>query len=116
MFVAAAVLVGWGASVPWLTNLSPRFVTMKPLTAVCFLFSGGSLSLLVFRSAISTVRSRLAQILALLVAFAGFATVVEFSTGVDFPIENLLFTRALHATGIADPGVFLSLPPSPSLF
>jgi PAS domain S-box-containing protein len=104
MFVSAAVLVGWGANIPWLTNLSPRFVTMKPLTAVCFLLSGCSLSLLVFRSSSAATRARLARVLALVVVFVGVATVVEFCAGVDFPFENFLFAGALHATGIPDPG------------
>lgn len=51
IFVSVAVLIGWGANVPWLTNLSPRFVTMKPFAAVCFLLSGVSLCLLASRSA-----------------------------------------------------------------
>jgi PAS domain S-box-containing protein len=104
MFVSAAVLVGWGANIPWLTNLSPRFVTMKPLTAVCFLLSGCSLSLLVFRSSSAAIRARFARVLALVVVFVGVATVVEFCAGVDFPFENFLFAGALHATGIPDPG------------
>ena len=104
VFVAVAVLVGWGANIPWLTNLSPRFITMKPLTAVCFLVSGGSLSLLVFRSSISTARYRVARILALLVVFVGTATLVGFLAGVDVPLENFLFAGALHTTSIPDSG------------
>ena len=104
IFVSASVLFGWGANIPWLTNLSPRFITMKPLTAVCFLLSGGSLCLLVFRSSIAVARSRLAQVLALLVVFVGVATLAEFTVGVDFPFENSLFPGALGATGIPAPG------------
>jgi PAS domain S-box-containing protein len=104
MFVSAAVLVGWGANIPWLTNLSPRFVTMKPLTAVCFLLSAVSLCLLVFQSPIASTQTRFARVLALVVAFVGVATLFEFSTGVDFPFENFLFAGALQMTGIPDPG------------
>jgi PAS domain S-box-containing protein len=104
IFVSAAVLVGWGAHIPWLTNLSPRFVTMKPLTALCFLLSGGSLSLLVFPLSTAVARARLAQVLALFVVFVGVATLVEFSLGVAFRFEDFLFAGALHATGIPDPG------------
>jgi len=104
IFVSAAVLIGWGANIPWLTNLSPRFMAMKPLTAVCFLLSGASLCLLRLRSSTAVARSRLAQVLALLVAFLGTATLVEYSVGVDFRFDNLFFAGAFHATGIPAAG------------
>ena len=104
MFVSVAVLIGWGAHLPWLTNLSPRFISMKPLTAICFLLSGGSLCLLVFRSSNAVPQSRLAQVLALLVVFVGLATLVEFSAGLNFQFENFLFPDALRATAIPVPG------------
>ena len=104
IFVSAAVLVGWGTHIVWLTNLSSRFITMKPLTAVCFVLSGGSLCLLVFRSSSAVARYRLAQVLALLTVFIGVATFIEFSAGVDFQFENSLFPRALHAIGTSGSG------------
>ncbi|MBV9889168.1 MAG: PAS domain S-box protein [Acidobacteria bacterium] len=104
IFVSVAVLIGWGANIPWLTNLSPRFVTMKPLTAVCFILSGGSLCLLMFRSPGTVVQSRVARLLALLVLFVGVSCIVEFSAGVDFQFETVLFPDTLQATGNAAPG------------
>src|SRR5579871_2575152 len=104
IFVSVAVLIGWATHVAWLTNLSPHFVTMKPLTAVCFMFCGAGLSLLVFPSFRTSAVSRFARMLALLVIFGGVSTVVEFSTGVDFRYENALFASALRATRIPNPG------------
>jgi hypothetical protein len=60
IFVSAAVLVGWGANVPWLTSLSP-------LVAVCFILSGFSLCLLMSRSSTALASARLARVLALVV-------------------------------------------------
>ncbi len=99
MFVSAAVLVGWGAHIPWLTNLSPRFITMKPLTALCFLLSGAALSLLVFRSSTAVVQTRIAQFMASLVVLVGLATLFEYFASVSFPLENFLFSNALQASG-----------------
>jgi hypothetical protein len=45
MLVSAAVLFGWAAGIPWLTGISTRFLTMKPVTAVCFFLCGFSLRL-----------------------------------------------------------------------
>lgn len=104
MFVSAAVLLGWAAHIPWLTNLSPRFVTMKPVTALCFFLSGFSLSLLAHLSSQTAAARRLSQGLSLFVVLVGIATVVEFATDVNLHFENLLFGSALHATGILDPG------------
>ena len=104
IFVASNVLLGWAADIPWLTNLSPRFITTKPLTALCFILSGASLCLLMFRSSSSVARARVAQVLALLVSLVGVFTLIEFTFGVDLRFENILFTPALEATGIVSPG------------
>ncbi len=104
VFVSLAVLIGWAADIPWLTNISPRFVTMKPLTALCFIFSGASLCSLVFSSSTAIARSRFARALALPVVIIGISTVVEFSAGVDFGFEDLVLGPALQATGLPAPG------------
>jgi PAS domain S-box-containing protein len=104
MVVSAAVLLGWAAHIPWLTNLSPRFVTMKPATALCFFLSGLSLSLLAPLSSNSPTRGRVAQGMSLFVVLIGAATVMEFAAGVNLHFESLLFGGALDATGIPDPG------------
>jgi PAS domain S-box-containing protein len=104
MFVSTAVLLGWAAHIPWLTNLSPRFVTMKPVTALCFFLSGFALSLLAPLSSNSAARGRVAQGMSLFVVLIGVATAIEFAAGVNLHFENLLFGGALDATGIPDPG------------
>jgi PAS domain S-box-containing protein len=104
VFVSLAVLIGWATNIAWLTNISPRFVTMKPLTALCFIFSGASLCFLLSRSSTAVARSRFARALALLVVFIGVFTLVEFSLGFDLGFENFIFGTALRATGIPAPG------------
>lgn len=104
ILVPTAVLAGWSFGVPWLTGISSRFVTMKPVTAVCFVFSGFALRLLARGSSPAPANRRLAQISATLVAIVGLGTTVEFASGLDLHVENLLFSRALFATGIPHPG------------
>jgi PAS domain S-box-containing protein len=106
IFVSAAVLVGWGANVPWLTSLSPRFVTMKPLVAVCFILSGFSFCLLISRSSTALASARLARVLALVVFLVGVATLVEYSADVNFHFENFLFASALQTIATSHPGRF----------
>jgi hypothetical protein len=104
MFVSTAVFLGWAANIPWLTSLSSRFVTMKPITVLCFLFSGISLSLLAPTPAMTEARSRLAQAFAVLVVLVGIATTIEFVGTTDLHFEDLLFRHALYATRILYPG------------
>ncbi len=104
MAVSVSVLFGWAFSIPLLTGISVRFVTMKPATAISFFFCSASLSLLVYDSCRHPVRRHLAQLLALFPIFIGFGTITEFIAGTDLHFEALLFRRALLATGIHDPG------------
>jgi len=89
MSISAAVLTGWAVGIPWLLALSPRFVTMKPATAIGFFLSGFSLLLLVTESSLTTVRRRLSQGPAILVALLGIATTIEFATGLTLHFDDL---------------------------
>ena len=98
--ISSAVLLGWTMGISWVLNLSPGFVTMKPVTALCFLLSGVSLSLL----ASSHSLHRLAQVLAILVALVGAASILQVVARLNFGFEELLFRHALFASGIPHPG------------
>jgi PAS domain S-box-containing protein len=104
ILAAVNVLIAWGANITWLTNLSPRFVAMRPLTALCFILSGAPLCLLAFQSSRTLAQSFLARALALIVVGIGVSTVVEFSLGINFRFEDLLASGVLQAAGIPDPG------------
>jgi PAS domain S-box-containing protein len=109
MSVSGGVLLGWALGIPWILDLSPRFVTMKPVTALCFFLSGLSLFLLAPESSLTALRRRLAQFSASLVVVAGIATILEFALSLDLHFESFFFQRALLSTGISDPGR-ISLP------
>jgi hypothetical protein len=100
MFVSAAVLSGWTPGIPWLTRLFSGFITMKPVTALCFFLSGFSLSVLAPESSLTVARRRLAQASAFLVTLVGIATAIEFATGFTLGFEGLLSRLALYATGV----------------
>ena len=104
IFVAVNVLIAWGANITWLTNLSPRFVTMKPLTALCFIVSGAPLCLLAFRSSRTFAQSFLARALALIVVGVGVSTVVEFCVGINLRFEDRLASGVSQAAGIPESG------------
>jgi PAS domain S-box-containing protein len=104
ILIPTAVLVGWGLGITWLTGISSRFVTMKPFTAVCFILSGLSLWLLAPEFSAGSPRRQIGQASAILVALTGLATTLEFASGLNLHFENLLFSAALRATGIPNPG------------
>ena len=104
MIVSLAVLFGWGTGTLWLVGLSSRYVTMKPLTALCFFLSGFALSLLAFESSVTPVRRRLANTCSVLTGLVGLATLFEFASGLDLHFDNLLFRRILYSTGEHNPG------------
>src|SRR5215813_1564847 len=102
--VPLLVLVGWAYGIPWLTGVSLRYVTMKPCTAICFLFCAVSLELLVFEAKLTSTRRRTANVCSLLALLGGVVTIVEATTGSNFGFETLLFHDTLLATRIHDPG------------
>jgi PAS domain S-box-containing protein len=109
MIVSVAVLSGWTPRIPWLTRLFSGFITMKPVTALCFFLSGFSLSLLAPESSLTVARRRLAQVSAFLVTIVGIATTIEFATGFNLGFEGVLSRLALYATGVPN-AARLSLP------
>jgi PAS domain S-box-containing protein len=86
MLFGLAVLVGWGLQVDWLRSVVPGAVQMKANTAVGLLLAGVALWL---RS--GQRRTGTATALSALVFAIGAATLLEYLSGHDFGIDELLF-------------------------
>ena len=88
------VLFGWALDIQIIKGVIPGIgTTMKPNTAVGFLFSGMALSLV---TATRKPWSRRAiQLLALGVLFIGAFTLLEYATGWNLRIDELLFLERL---------------------
>ncbi|BBP04997.1 hypothetical protein TPL01_19290 [Sulfuriferula plumbiphila] len=84
-----AVLVGWVFSVPLLKSVFPGAVEMKANTAVGLVLAAWALFMLGKRP--SQSRSRLAQIVALVVVALGLATLSQYLFGWQLGIDELLF-------------------------
>jgi len=104
VLIAAAVLMGWALDAPWLERLSPQFVSMKPLTAICFVMCGCALWLGRTARFAGSARGIAARVFALVAAMAGAATIVEFASGRNFAFEEFFFRRALLASQTVHPG------------
>ena len=101
--VGSLVLCGWTLHIFILTSVLPGLATMKPNTALCFLWAGAGLWLLANASG-SSRRANWALAVSGLAAAVGTLTAVEYWPGVNFGIDELVLRRTLLATGIAHPG------------
>jgi len=105
VFVALSgivVLIGWMLDIPVLKSVQPSLVTMKPNTALGFLLTGIALLLLQktpVRPAVEKRKNRTAWILALVVLSIGLLTLVEYLSGSNLGIDQLLFKEAPGAVG-----------------
>jgi len=100
-------LVGWLFDVQVLKSLHPDWVTMKANTALGFLLAGCALWLSQPGPDLSPPaprRLRLALLLAFVVALLGGLTLVEFASGWDLGIDQLLFKEPPGAVGTFIPG------------
>ncbi len=87
VLIGALVLFGWEFGIQILTRVVSESPPMRPNTAVALILSGIAL-LLIQRP--DTIRMRLGQACALVVAAIGLVTVTEYATGQDFGIDNPL--------------------------
>jgi|GEM_PF-2422126 len=86
-----AVLVGgWGFDIELLTRVVPGLESMKPDAALCFVLAGTTLWLL-DHERLRHSANLLARALAIAAGAVGLATLVEYTTGLDLGIDQLLF-------------------------
>ena len=92
--IALLALAGWGYDLPVLRRFLPDSVSMNPLTAVCTLLA--AIFLWVTRRPGTLDRPRrVTAIAALGVAAIAATKVVSLATGLDWPLDRLLFAAKL---------------------
>lgn len=84
--VGASVMVGWWFHIPFLTSISPDFVTMKPNTAVGFIVSG--MAFFFLRDPRLLFLSRAG---ACVLALGGLLTLAQYCFGFDLGIDQSFF-------------------------
>ncbi len=90
---ATAVMIGWIFGIEPLKRISPGFVAMNPVTAICFLLSGAALFVL---SGPSGKTRLIARILATTVLLVGAIKLSGYWFAVPIQIDTLLFPSQLH--------------------
>jgi PAS domain S-box-containing protein len=101
--VGVLVLVGWQLDIAGLKSVTPGLVSMKPNTAVCFILAGISLALLPYAS--DSIPARwVAQLCAVALALIAVLTLCEFLFGLNFGIDQLLFSEPFGTVGTVAPG------------
>ena len=94
--IGMAVLIGWATDNPFLKAVNPDFFTMKPNTALCLILLG--LALLLHQSFPGSRKIGLTmRLLALLVAAIGLLSLSQYVVGVDWGIDQFLFSDAPNA-------------------
>ena len=86
--LGSVVMFGWEFDLPRLTQISPDWKTMVPVTALCFMLGG--LSLLTGRRAAAETVSSVQKIFVWLMLLLAGARMIELATGHAFGIEFLL--------------------------
>lgn len=90
MLLGSLVLLGWLWNVGFLTTVLPGPITMKPNTAIGFLFLGVALFLLTWPNKTRSLQLWCAASAAL-VSLAGLLTLSEYLSGANVGIDQLLF-------------------------
>lgn len=101
--IGAAALFGWILDNPYLKRIHPSLVTIKANTTVCLMLVALSVLLVQERSS-STVRRRIAQACAVIVAAVGLMTFSEHLFGWNLHIDQLLFFESAAEAGASFPG------------
>ncbi|HET6760948.1 MAG TPA: HAMP domain-containing sensor histidine kinase [Gemmatimonadaceae bacterium] len=101
--VGALVLVGWALDLPLVTEWSHGSYPMLPLTALCFVLAGGSLTMAV-RPRRSARTEALQQTLAAAVATISILTLYEYLRGGGPEFDLLLFGDKLRGGPLSPPG------------
>src|SRR2546428_1603668 len=100
--VAILVLLGWGLDITVLKSVFPGTVTMKPNTALAFVFCGISLW---FAARDAKNRSRFISIVS---AYAGIIigtlALCEYLSGWDLGIDQVLFKEPINSVSTFAPG------------
>lgn len=103
IFIGCFVLFGWIFDVSVMKSISPNFVSMKVNTALGFLFTGIALYYL-SRSQNEKWQLETARLLSGMVILIGGLTLIQYISGIDLGIDQLLFSEAQGTAGTTSPG------------
>lgn len=101
--IGALVLAGWALNLPFITEWAAGGIPMIPLTALCFVLAGGSLTMAV-RPHRSARTEAIQQTLAALVATIAILTFYEYLRGSASEFDLLLFGDKLRGGPLSPPG------------
>ncbi len=101
IFVGVLVLFGWAFGFPALTEIVSGAVTMKANTALCFVLCGAAMWLLQMRG---RPFNRAARVCAVIVGVIALLTLVEYVSGWNLGIDEVLFRDHAPAVGISHRG------------
>ena len=101
--IGAAASLGWVLESEFLKRIHPSLVTMKANTAVCLMLVAVSI-LLIQNPSASTIKRRISQVCAALVALVGLLTLSQHIIGWDAHIDQFLFVETKAEAGLSFPG------------
>jgi len=99
--VGGVVFAGWALGIDWLIVLIPHSVPMKANTALGFVLSGCAIFLLPTRSERA---KRAARVCATMVSGIALVTLVEYMSGWNLGIDEILFRATDPAVATSHPG------------
>ena len=102
--LGVAVLVGWFADISLLKSILPQWVSMKANTALSLVLCGGALLAVQQGRADRPWLQRVAQVAAVWLALLALAVLVQFVTGKDLGIDQLLVIEPPGTPGSFAPG------------
>lgn len=101
--IGFAVLLGWILDVEVLKRIHPSLVNMKANTAVCLMLVATAV-FLSQDSSVSTMKRRIAQVCAVIVALVGLITLSQHVFGWNVGLDQLLFYESREEAGQSFPG------------
>ena len=99
--IGGAAFFGWVFNNEFLKRVHPALVTMKANTAICLMLV--AISILLIHDP-STVKRRISQVCAAIVAAVGLLTLSQHLFGWDLGIDQLLFTESTSEAGLSFAG------------
>ena len=102
VIIGVLVLIGWAFNISILKSAGPSLSTIKSNVGLAFIFIGFSLWLQQ-TNRINQNNKRIAQILALSTALIGLLTLIEYISGVNLGINQILFKEAAGALNTSSP-------------
>jgi PAS domain S-box-containing protein len=101
--IGGAAFFGWLLDNEFLKRIHPELVTMKANTAVCLMLIATSI-LLIQDPGVSTIKRRISQVCAAIVAVVGLLTFTEHIARWDLHIDQLLFAETQVEAGLSFAG------------